>query len=51
MKGGAKMYVKINISIKKELLAKLDKLANDNYFTRSGYIAYLVNKELTKKGE
>lgn len=37
---------KINITIEEELLGQLDKIAKENYMTRSAYIAMAVVKQM-----
>lgn len=40
---------KINISIDDELLSKIDKLADENYTSRSGYISMCMAQQVNAK--
>lgn len=38
--------MKVQISIKDELLQKIDEEAKNNFMTRSGYISYIITQHL-----
>ena len=41
-------FLKINITINDELLARIDKYSGDNYMTRSGFVSHACNQYLAQ---
>lgn len=39
---------KVNISLDEELLAKIDKYADDNFMSRSGFVSLAANRYLAQ---